>query len=190
MDDLNEDDDLIPPDERRHTRLLDPRRQADGELSDSDDEGEDDRRNVQSHRDPDSVGITTAKRLPVGIMSTGTTHGIGPTVSQSVVAAHVTSSSTAQSDMDVDDDEPPLAETVRARAKARPSEADAMAVDQPAEEVSSTSQAGDAPAAAPASTPAPPAVPPAAASTSPIVTPAAAPAASTTAPASGSAPSS
>lgn len=136
MDDPNEDEDLIPPDERRPKRLLDSRRQADGELSDSDDEGEDDRRDSTSHRDPDSVGLSGSKRLAVGIMSTGSTHGIGPTVPQPVVATTATTSasSAAQSDMDVDDDEPPLAQTVRARAKARTSLSEgtaAMVVDSP-----------------------------------------------------------
>ncbi|KAG1853434.1 hypothetical protein DFJ58DRAFT_841618 [Suillus subalutaceus] len=40
MDDLNQDEDLIPPDVRRHRRLLDSHIQADRELSDSDDERE------------------------------------------------------------------------------------------------------------------------------------------------------
>ena len=40
LEDLNEDEDFIDPDDRRPMRLLDARRQADGELSDSDDEGE------------------------------------------------------------------------------------------------------------------------------------------------------
>ncbi|KAF7789233.1 hypothetical protein EIP86_000174 [Pleurotus ostreatoroseus] len=140
MDDLNEDEDLISPDVRRPQRLLDSRRQADGELSDSDDEGEDDRRDITSHREADSAptGLAAPKRLAVGIMSTGSTHGIGPTVSQSVIPAALTGasgSSAAQSDMDVDDDEAPLSQTVRARAKARESDAstnaNAMVIDSP-----------------------------------------------------------
>ena len=139
MDDLNEDEDLISPDVRRPQRLLDSRRQADGELSDSDDEGEDDRRDITSHREADSAptGLAAPKRLAVGIMSTGSTHGIGPTVPQPVIPAALTaaSGSSAQSDMDVDDDEAPLSQTVRARAKAKESDAstnaNAMVIDSP-----------------------------------------------------------
>lgn len=154
MDDMNEDEDLIPPDERRPQRLLDSLRQADGELSDSDDEGEGDRRDHKSHRDPDSVNVSGTKRLPVGIMSAGSTHGMGPTVPQPVINAVVaaSASSAAQSDMEVDDDEPPLAETLKAKTKARGS--DAMVVDTPAPEqpTSSTSTAAANPVTAPTST--------------------------------------
>jgi hypothetical protein len=54
MDDPNADEDLIPTnaDVRRHRRLLDSRIQNDGELSDSDDEGEGGRRNHVSHKGP------------------------------------------------------------------------------------------------------------------------------------------
>lgn len=109
---------------RRPQRLLDSRRQADGELSDSDDEGEDDRRNHTSHRDNDSIGPTGRRfGAAVGIMSTGTTHGIGPTVSLPVLPGIVGSS--ANSEMDIDDDDVPLA--------ARSNKAsDAMEVDPPA----------------------------------------------------------
>ena len=133
MDDPNEDEDLIPPDERRPQRLLDSRRQADGELSDSDDEGEDGRRNRASHRDPD-VASTSGRRFgtAVGIMSTGSTHGIGPTIALPVSSAAppAPSGSSAASEMDVDDDEAPLAQTVRGKAKARTSPtSNGMAVD-------------------------------------------------------------
>lgn len=125
LDDPNEDEDLISPDTRRPRRLLDSRRQADGELSDSDDEGEDDRRNHASHRDKDSIGPTGRRfGAAVGIMSTGTTHGIGPTVSLPVLPTTVGSS--ANSEMEIDDDDVPLA--VRSnKAKA----SDAMEVDPP-----------------------------------------------------------
>ncbi|KIK71315.1 hypothetical protein GYMLUDRAFT_33456 [Collybiopsis luxurians FD-317 M1] len=85
MEDPNADEDLIPPDTRRHRRLLDSRIQNDGELSDSDDEGEGGRRNHARHRDPDSVetsgGISARKYgLGAGIMHTSAapTHGAGP----------------------------------------------------------------------------------------------------------------
>ncbi|KAH9947686.1 histone deacetylase [Amylocystis lapponica] len=106
IDDPDEDDDLILPDERRPQRLLDARRQADGELSDSDDEGEGDRRNHASHLERDSVSAATGRRFgaAVGIMSTGSTHGIGPSVAPPVTASIVTvASSQSQSDMDIDD---------------------------------------------------------------------------------------
>ena len=98
---------MIPANERRPQRLLDSRRQADGELSDSDDEGEDDRRNHASHKDPDSVAHPTGRKAPVGIMSTGSTHGIG-TSSSTAVAGPSTSNpgSSAQSDMDTNEDAP------------------------------------------------------------------------------------
>jgi histone deacetylase 1/2 len=65
MDDLNADEDMISQDERRPRRLLDSRRQADGELSDSDDEGEGGRRNHASEGSGIKFGIG------VGIMSSG-----------------------------------------------------------------------------------------------------------------------
>ncbi|KAF8832598.1 hypothetical protein HHX47_DHR1001478 [Lentinula edodes] len=85
MDDPNADEDLIPRDTRRSQRLLDSRIQNDGELSDSDDEGEGGRRNHARHRDSDSVesggGISGRKYgLGAGIMHTSAapTHGAGP----------------------------------------------------------------------------------------------------------------
>lgn len=51
MDDPNADEELLPPDVRRPRTMLDSRRQADGELSDSDDEGEGERRDHASHRE-------------------------------------------------------------------------------------------------------------------------------------------
>ncbi len=134
MDDPNADEDLIPPDERRPQRLLDSRRQADGEMSDSDDEGEDDRRDSRSHRDPDSAGPAGGGRrfgTAVGIMSTGSTHGIGPTVALPVPTA-VATTTPAESDMDIDDDEEaPLSQTVRGKAKASSTTNDSMPVDPP-----------------------------------------------------------
>jgi histone deacetylase 1/2 len=79
MDDIRAEDDLIPPDERRPQRLLDYRRQADGELSDSDDEGEGGRRDIASHREGNGVvHAQPAGRPPTGIMRTGSTGGAGP----------------------------------------------------------------------------------------------------------------
>ena len=96
FDDPNKDEDLIPPNERRPMRLLDSRRQGDGELSDSDDEGEGGRRNHASHRDREESPSWSASAtrdadeddgggrkfgMGVGIMSSGqtaSTHGAGP----------------------------------------------------------------------------------------------------------------
>lgn len=149
MDDPNEDEDLIPVDVRRPQRLLDSRRQADGELSDSDDEGEDDRRDHASHRDKDSIGTSGTRRFgaAVGIMSTGSTHGIGPTVALPVTAtAGPAVPSSTGSEMDLDDDQSPSAQASQSKTKpkepAPPAEGtsattasssgNAMAVDPPA----------------------------------------------------------
>lgn len=118
MDDPAADEDLIPPNVRRHQRLLDSRVQADGELSDSDDEGEGGRRNHASRRDPDSVThSTTGRKAAVGIMSTGTTHGVGTSMATAINAEEnePAAGSSGQSDMDVD--EMPLSQVVN-RAKA------------------------------------------------------------------------
>ena len=157
MDDLNEDDDLIPPDVRRPQRLLDSRRQDDGELSDSDDEGEGGRRDHKSHREPE-VASQSGRRFgtAVGIMSTGSTHGIGPTMALPVsantaAAAAAPSGSSAVSEMDVDDDEktakkptppkpaPPKPQPPSQAKESAPADSgsNAMAVDPPASAPSS-----------------------------------------------------
>jgi histone deacetylase 1/2 len=111
LDDPNMDEDMISPDERRPARLLDTRRQADGELSDSDDEGEGGRRNHARHRDrsPSSdSGSPSARKfgIGVGIMSSGQAasalHGAGP--SGHTTAARILSATTsAGARMDIDD---------------------------------------------------------------------------------------
>lgn len=150
MDDPNEDEDLIPPDVRRPRRLLDSRRQADGELSDSDDEGEDDRRNHQSHREPD---VTRRFGTTTGIMQTGSTHGIGPTITLPMSSSSIVASGAAGAaeGMEIDEDDAPLAQTVRGNSKrpATPS-GSAMAVDPP---VAPVTDSAPAPAAAPVSEP-------------------------------------
>ena len=84
MDDMNQDEDMLDPDERRPQRLLDRRVQGDGELSDSDDEGEGERRDHASHRgSPSSNGSHSGGHkfgMGVGIMTAPTisTHGAGP----------------------------------------------------------------------------------------------------------------
>ncbi|KAJ8507526.1 hypothetical protein ONZ45_g10123 [Pleurotus djamor] len=113
MDDPNEDEELIPPDERRPQRLLDSRRQADGELSDSDDEGEGGRRDHASHREREngSNGKDTTPGRKYGVLTgimasaqTGATHGAGPSSQKS--AARIISSG-----MDVDSPPPAEKET-------------------------------------------------------------------------------
>ncbi len=84
MADMNQDEDMIDPDERRPQRLLDQRIQADGELSDSDDEGDGGRRDHASHRgSPSSNGSQPVGHrfgMGVGIMTApaASTHGAGP----------------------------------------------------------------------------------------------------------------
>lgn len=88
MDDPNEDEDLIDPDERRPMRLLDSLRQNDGELSDSDDEGEGGRRNHTSFRDKDRSENGTHKfGIGGGILTSGhsNTHGAGPSAHTTAV---------------------------------------------------------------------------------------------------------
>ncbi len=123
MDDIIEDDpdeDMVDPNSRRPMRLLDSRRQAEGEFSDSDDEGEGGRRNHASRKDIDS--ITPGRRFggAVGIMSTGTTHGVGPSGAPAVASgsgAGPVTGTADQSDMDVDDGIP-LAQLAKAKAVA------------------------------------------------------------------------
>ena len=103
MDDPNEDEDLVPPDERRPRRLLDHLRQRDDEFSDSDDEGEGGRRNHGRYRDLDSVDTNGIHKFGIGggILTSGpaSTHGAGPSVH--TTAVQILSSAAAQ-DMDID----------------------------------------------------------------------------------------
>lgn len=105
LDDPNEDEDLMDPDDRRPMRLLDARRQADGDLSDSDDEGEGGRRNHARYRKRESEepnGGNHKFGLGGGILSSGTmnSHGAGP--SGHTTAVRVLASVAAESNMDVD----------------------------------------------------------------------------------------
>ncbi|CCM01648.1 uncharacterized protein FIBRA_03709 [Fibroporia radiculosa] len=140
MDDPGRDDDLIPPDERRPQSILDSRRQADGELSDSDDEGEGGRRDHASHRELDGTGSATGRRFgaAVGIMSSGSTHGVGPSVAPPVTSAAPPSGisgtagtgtatatatgSSSQSDMDIDEESSngQISTATRPRSKSKP----------------------------------------------------------------------
>ncbi|KAF6766206.1 histone deacetylase complex, catalytic component RPD3 [Ephemerocybe angulata] len=104
LEDPNEDEDMDDPDDRRPMRLLDSRRQADGELSDSEDEGEGGRRDHTSHKEFSSRNLGEGAHkfgMGVGILasSTGATHGAGPSGHTNVARIPAKSSSPA---MDVD----------------------------------------------------------------------------------------
>jgi len=106
LEDPGAEDDLIPPDERRNTRLLDSRRQGDGELSDSDDEGDGGRRNHAEHRDVDTASVTSdagrSRKFGMGM-------GIGLGVmssqpsGQTTVERILSAANAEPGDMDVDD---------------------------------------------------------------------------------------
>lgn len=149
LDDPNQDEDLISPNDRRPMRLLDSRRQPDGELSDSDDEGEGGRRDHGSHRDPDSNGEESGGNhkfgMGVGILASGstTTHGAGPSGHHTAVRLISASNVGTASSMDVDTPstesvtEPPAAAsgadstTAEVEPPKSTVETDEMAVDVP-----------------------------------------------------------
>lgn len=64
LDDPNQDEDMIDPDERRPQSLRDIRIQPEGELSDSEDEGEGGRRNRQDRRTVDSSRPVSPRSVP------------------------------------------------------------------------------------------------------------------------------
>ena len=105
VEDPNKDEDLIPPNDRRPQRILDSRRQLDGELSDSDDEGEGGRRNHASHRNADNSDSGGLKfGIGVGILAAGSaasTHGAGPSGHTTTARIAKSPSGTVPS-MDVD----------------------------------------------------------------------------------------
>jgi len=115
LDDLSRDDDLVSPDVRRPRVHLDSRRQGDGEISDSDDEGEGGRRNHARYRDNDSNGVSSGnesgggRKFGVGIMNSGqatsTHHGAGPS-GHTTVARFLSAANSAPLSMDVDDTPP------------------------------------------------------------------------------------
>ncbi|KLO20519.1 histone deacetylase complex, catalytic component RPD3 [Schizopora paradoxa] len=90
LDDPNRDEDTINPNKRRPLRLLDSLVQPDGELSDSEDEGEGGRRNHKRHRDADSVTEGLGRRFGVGVgimgagSATAAASGAGPSVHTTV----------------------------------------------------------------------------------------------------------
>lgn len=140
MDDPNRDEDEDDPDDRRPRRLLDSRIQPDGELSDSEDEG-DGRRDHASHRGRGHSSDSDNKLkfgMGVGILasSSANTHGVGPSghttavrVLSSSAAAEEMSTEAPEGDMDLDvEDTPPSVQengvkthTVNGRSGATPS---------------------------------------------------------------------
>lgn len=129
LDDPTRDEDLIPPDTRRHRRLLDSRRQADGELSDSDDEGEGGRTNHADHRDADSTLTEAAGGRKFGIMtSASTTAGAGP--SGRSTAAHILSGGATTMEVDDADGTPPAASSTENENESNGDEKTANGVHQ------------------------------------------------------------
>ena len=113
MDDMNQDEDLIPSDSRRHRRLLDSRVQADGELSDSDDEGEGGRRDYANHKDRGRESRSRSSETESGEMrrfgigggilgagAASSTHGAGPSGHTTLI------SQTLKTSLAMDTDEP------------------------------------------------------------------------------------
>jgi histone deacetylase 1/2 len=106
LNDSSRDADLIPPDTRRHRRLLDSRVQKDGELSDSDDEGEGGRRNHASNKEADEATGSKKFSLGVGIMGLST----GPSATHAGPSGHARALSgtlpVLNDSMDVDEQVP------------------------------------------------------------------------------------
>ena len=140
MDDLNQDEDTIDPDDRRNQRLLDSRVQADGELSDSDDEGEGRRKNQHSHKDDDELVRARKFVTTTGIMNPGASaasHGAGPSAHPptSIPTALVTADV-----MDVDDtpveepsaEEPKLADATEKEDQLQPTAEGSVTEPKPA----------------------------------------------------------
>ena len=103
LDDPNRNEDFESRDIRRPQRLLDSRRQADGELSDSDDEGEGGRRNHMRYHDSDSVEDHKFG-MGVGILVPSTSTNmqtVGPS-GHTTVARVLSSTSAGSAAMDVD----------------------------------------------------------------------------------------
>lgn len=138
LDDPNQNEDLESRDDRRPQRLLDSRRQADGELSDSDDEGEGGRRNHARHHGRDSVdrphtgdGSSRKFGMGVGIMTSGstTTHGAGPSGHNTAARILSTSLNTESTTMDVDNINTPENGTSEPQANKSTAGSDDMVLD-------------------------------------------------------------
>ncbi|TEB39370.1 histone deacetylase Hda1 [Coprinellus micaceus] len=105
LDDPNEDEDMDDPNDRRPMRLLDSRRQDDGELSDSDDEGEGGRRDHMSHKDLIDKNAEGNHKFGMGVgilaSSIGATHGAGPSGHHTIARVISTSKDNSPS-MEID----------------------------------------------------------------------------------------
>jgi len=141
MDDLNHDEDTIDPDDRRNQRLLDTRVQADGELSDSDDEGEGGRRNQHSHKG--DGGMVAARKFvtTTGIMNPGASaasHGAGPSAHPPTSIPTVLLSETEMEAMEIEDiddpptEEPKLTDTTEKEGQPQPATESAAVEEKPA----------------------------------------------------------
>lgn len=119
MNDLNRDEDEEDPNDRRPQRLLDSRIQHDGELSDSEDEG-DGRRDHASHRGRGHSSDSDNKLkfgMSIGILasSSASMHGAGPSghttavrmlSSSNIPADEEASTEVPDGDLDMDLDTP------------------------------------------------------------------------------------
>ena len=105
LDDPNQNEDFEDPNDRRPMRLLDSRRQADGELSDSEDEGEGGRRNHARYRDRETDDTNGGHKFGMGggILNAGSmaSHGADPSGHTTAVRI-LSSSAAAESAMEVD----------------------------------------------------------------------------------------
>ncbi|KDQ54753.1 hypothetical protein JAAARDRAFT_208983 [Jaapia argillacea MUCL 33604] len=135
VEDANADEDLIPPNERRPQRLLDSRRQADGELSDSDDEGEGGRRDHTSHREAGSVngnGTGSGRKFRgatgINLGSVNATHGAGPSGHTTVPLVITGTTSDEPSGMDVD--QGAVQDSNASSRSGEPADLNGMAVDE------------------------------------------------------------
>ncbi|KAJ2920354.1 hypothetical protein MD484_g99, partial [Candolleomyces efflorescens] len=153
LEDPNQDEDMDDPNDRRPMRLLDSRRQDDGELSDSDDEGEGGRRDHASHRDKEfeSNGEGAHKfGMGMGILasSAGATHGAGPSGHRTIPRV-ITTPKLESPTMDVDS---PSSDSGPAEAQSNPAEANSSdpPVSAPASTGSESEVAKETEVAAPA----------------------------------------
>lgn len=111
MDDLNQEEDTVDPNTRRPLWDRDAAVQKDGELSDSEDEGEGERRDHASHREPDTVAPVVGRRVATGIMAAAPSgpHGGGPSAHTTIppIMAPQNDDESNSEPMDLDEDPVP-----------------------------------------------------------------------------------
>lgn len=150
IDDLNQDEDLISPDSRRHRRLLDSRVQADGELSDSDDEGEGGRRDYANHKDQGRESRSRSsetesgemRRFGIGggILSAGaasSTHGAGPSGHTTLISQTLKTPHSVEAELETDNGAVEMESSTSNANGTLESSKDDMAVDENSAEDSS-----------------------------------------------------